>query len=525
MFCPDTQHQASICGVIVVRRHVWVFIVIAVLLVDAGAVGFIFHAFRATAQNRAHAAKERIAKSAPATGQPKGKRLVDLIAAQQAAGKPIHTSADFKQLIIDWNRKTYTEVYKQYGQRSPKWDEQVFHMFEKCDEYCSDLAPQPDPRAFIESAKPLYDTACKDAAVQDCIALALELAGDPAGAEPHLRAALEAFPASKYCRGQSWPTAIALAEVCHRLGGLKDQEVQKWVALGQKWALEAAEAPPLLPGAQRIMWRSLDSCLNDFYGQTPRIDEALLADKKADQWLAHMAAAEIEIRQGWTARGGDAASKVTAEGWKGFGEHLDKAREHLLKAYELHPEFPEAAGRMITITMAGYGVRGVSERDWFNRAAEAELDNDDVYWRYVTCLLPRWGGNTDAIYDLGVECLETKRYDIALPEYLLWLIAYMDRDEGASYWTRPGVYDKLKEMCQGAIAEPKQEKRHTYMKTVWAVIAWRCGQYQDARRLLEELGNKASASPSMDYFHKPLSAIRNEVYQHTGGKPKGEGGK
>ncbi|NLI00406.1 MAG: hypothetical protein GX446_13050 [Chthonomonadales bacterium] len=113
--------------------------------------------------------------------------------------------------------------------------------------------------------------------------------------------------------------------------------------------------------------------------------------------------------------------------------------------------------------------------------------------------------------------------DIALPEYLLWLLAYMERSEGVSYWERPGVYENLKQMCEGAIAEPKQAKRHTQMKTVWAVLAWRCGQYQDARRLLDELGPKAIPQPSMDYFQKPLSAIRNEVYQHTGGKVKGEG--
>lgn len=505
------------------RRHVWVFVVIGVLLVDAVAIVFVVHAFRHTAANRAAAVQERIASRAPATGQPKGKRLVDIIAARQAAGKPIRTSADYKAMVIEWNRKTYTDLYKQSDHRNPKWDDQALALFDRLGEYLAETVPQPDTRAFIAAARALQDTECKDAAVQDAIGLAFEIAGEPANAEPHLRAALEAFPDSRYCRARTWATAIGLAEVCYRLGGAKVAESRKWAETAQKWALEAAEQPFAVEGAQRLYLHWLTNYLDDLSGQKPRIDEALLADKKADPWIAQMIAADAQIDEAWADRGGDVASNVTAEGWKGFAEHLNKARGYLLKAYELHPEFPEAAGRMITVTMGGCGARGISERDWFNRAAEAELDNDDVYWRYVNALLPRWGGSTDAIYDLGVECVETKRSDIALPEYLLWLLAYMERSEGVSYWERPGVYDNLKQMCEGAIAEPKQAKRHTQMKTVWAVLAWRCGQYQDARRLLDELGPKALPQPSMDCFQEPLSAVRNEVYQHTGGKPKGEG--
>jgi len=103
-----------------VRRHVWVFVVVGVLLVDVVAIVFVVHAFRQTAANRAAAAQERIAKRAPATGQPRGKRLVDIIAARQAAGKPIRISAGYKAMVIEWNRKTYTDLYKQSGRRDPE---------------------------------------------------------------------------------------------------------------------------------------------------------------------------------------------------------------------------------------------------------------------------------------------------------------------------------------------------------------------------------------------------------------------
>ena len=57
----------------------------------------------------------------------------------------------------------------------------------------------------------------------------------------------------------------------------------------------------------------------------------------ADPWIALLADAEAERLAAWRGRGGGFANSVTEEGWRGFAEHLEKAKAKALKAHELHP--------------------------------------------------------------------------------------------------------------------------------------------------------------------------------------------
>lgn len=162
--------------------------------------------------------------------------------------------------------------------------------------------------------------------------------------------------------------------------------------------------------------------------------------------------------------------------------------------------------------MGQCGEPGVSVRDWFNRAACAQLDYGDAYSNIATALLPRWGGSHDALYDPGVECLETKRFDTAAPEFVFGAVRMIQDQDQVDYWTRPGVYDNLKALFQGALAEPSQAGRRRELRAIWAIVAWRCGKPDEARRLLDELGDKEGESVAKEYFGPLFSQVKEELY-------------
>lgn len=61
------------------------------------------------------------------------------------------------------------------------------------------------------------------------------------------------------------------------------------------------------------------------------------------KWLALKLQGAMEIEEAWKARGSGWANTVTPEGWKGFEDHLVKARAALTQAWKLHPQRPPRA--------------------------------------------------------------------------------------------------------------------------------------------------------------------------------------
>ena len=100
----------------------------------------------------------------------------------------------------------------------------------------------------------------------------------------------------------------------------------------------------------------------------------------ADPWIALLADAEAERLAAWRGRGGGFANSVTEEGWRGFAEHLEKAKAKALKAHELHPEFPDAAVLLLDIA-APQCDRAETDR-WFAEVLLREVDNSDAWGTY-----------------------------------------------------------------------------------------------------------------------------------------------
>jgi hypothetical protein len=133
------------------------------------------------------------------------------------------------------------------------------------------------------------------------------------------------------------------------------------------------------------------------------------------EWVKHYAVGKTEIQIAWRARGNGMGPSVTAEGWKGFGEHLAIAGRELKKAWQLKPDRPEAATEMIGVAMAGYPEEGDDMRAWFDRAIAAQMDYPWAYEKMTYGLRPRWSGSLDQMLAFGISCARTGRYDTKIP--------------------------------------------------------------------------------------------------------------
>ncbi|MDH7501935.1 MAG: hypothetical protein QHJ82_04360 [Verrucomicrobiota bacterium] len=79
-----------------------------------------------------------------------------------------------------------------------------------------------------------------------------------------------------------------------------------------------------------------------------------------------------KLIEAWKARGSGWANTVTPEGWKGFEDHLAKARAALTQAWKLHPQRPLAPCCMVTVAMGDSDAN--ETRIWFDRAIEGQID-------------------------------------------------------------------------------------------------------------------------------------------------------
>ncbi|MEM9657618.1 MAG: hypothetical protein AAF961_04580, partial [Planctomycetota bacterium] len=220
--------------------------------------------------------------------------------------------------------------------------------------------------------------------------------------------------------------------------------------------------------------------------------EDALAYEEQSPWLVNMIGGKYHKNAAWDARGSGWAADVTDEGWQAFEEHIEQARECYRRAWEANPSRPEAPAAMIGVAMGSSPSAMREMRLWFDRAVQAELNHLHAYTSLLNGMLPRWHGDHDAMYQFGVECASTRRYDTDVPFILckaVWRICQDDQNPlGNRYWQRPGLYQQVRTICQGYIdREPGPTPYANWWKTVWFGAAYLAGRWDEARELLDEI--------------------------------------
>jgi hypothetical protein len=174
---------------------------------------------------------------------------------------------------------------------------------------------------------------------------------------------------------------------------------------------------------------------------SPAVLAAFEKTPSIDPWLTLMLRGEIARKEAWQMRGKGWANTVTDEGWKGFNEGITLARKSFEEAWQLHPEFPNAATKMIEIC----GCSGGNMRLWFDRAVAIELDRPLPYVMYVWYTRPRWGGSMEEMEAFAEACYQTQRHDTRVPlnyAIIMFQIAEELKCDPKMIFTRPDVYKK-----------------------------------------------------------------------------------
>lgn len=217
-------------------------------------------------------------------------------------------------------------------------------------------------------------------------------------------------------------------------------------------------------------------------------------------WLKDYVKGEHHILAAWESRGSSVAARVTNEGWRGFTTHLRQARECLTRSWEAH-RHPLIATKMITVCMGDSRNPPGEMRLWFDRAIRERADYSRAYEAYLYGIEPKWHGSDAALAAFGKACLETKRFDLDVPGFLL--SAHTSKsDFGRSYWSSrtPQELADLDtlfqgyENCPSRDAETRKEDRSTA-----AVIWFACGREDKMEANLKLLNFEVDPTPIKTY--------------------------
>lgn len=179
---------------------------------------------------------------------------------------------------------------------------------------------------------------------------------------------------------------------------------------------------------------------------------------------------------------------------RGLAE-LEKACDCLQRSYEANPRRPEAAAMMISLSTDF--KRPLSEaRMWFDRAISACADFDDAYVHYRKALAPTHGGSEDLQEAFAHSCLNTGRFDTAIPKSYLLIHGDLGKQttDSARYWAEftSEEIGELEEMFAGYRgALPPHIYRSHYPG--WEIGVWHaCGQNDKLVRAYEEFAEPLS---------------------------------
>ncbi len=321
--------------------------------------------------------------------------------------------------------------------------------------------------------------------------------------------------------------------------GASGQRLPQWPERRRE-AIELAAArvgdETIGPEKQRIVLYELSiflpaEILPDQWQDAEALHEACQKQPKADPWTLHIIAGHYYRMLAWHHHvdqwGGDMRDLADIEAAEPFLENMRKAADHYAAAFKLHPEFPEAAANLIEPAGAGVGDR--TSRQWFDEAVAAQMDYLPAYDKLKMALQPGWvGGGPDEMYRFGCECADTERYDTDVPFVLLRVVDSVNNSEGRSgneMSARSEVYAKIKRVLEGMAGDPSRADgrrlrlARSSVMSIHAAVAQRAGEYADARRLLDELGDRLDREAYGDWcVHPELSIAKTYAFSGAGGE-------
>jgi hypothetical protein len=225
----------------------------------------------------------------------------------------------------------------------------------------------------------------------------------------------------------------------------------------------------------------------------------------------------FHISAAWHARGGGNADTVTEEGWKRFEQHLKQAETHLRRGWKADGSDARLPTEMLTVAIGRGFERGEMET-WFERAMKADTNNVDACERKLSYLEPKWHGSAEQVLAFGRKCAASGQWGgsvpLILPEAHRRVASYLGGAELRDYWANPAVWTEIRSCYEAfALRSPKQ----TAFLQQYAWFAYRCGQWQELRRLVDRMGPVNYA-----YFggRKAYDRMIQDLEEHSGAEAR-----
>ena len=438
-------------------------------------------------------------------------------AAKEYKAKPIpsgpaaRTWKDYNKIAKRHNDRVIIGSYKQMGIKNSKWDTAALSFLDGYARWYSESPDRLDFKEVIAQGKAAVDAGCNDPIVLTCLGCMMVASKQYSDAEPLLKSGLDGFSKNtKLPRDIARLAPIYLLSVHTQMSDLMPSDDKAWRKLAIKWTAESVSDGSYLPDETRVMYRYLYMNQEDFFKKDFRaLYEAVKSVPKPNKYFTDVPGGELEIKEAWDARGTNYSYAVTEENWEKFAKHLGVACKLLTRAWKLHPDYPEAPTSMITVTKAGHANPGDTLRMWFDRAVAAQLDYGYAYDDYQTALLPRWHGSVEELYDFGVECLKTKRFDVGVPFRFHWMLLTVQSESNGrwDYWQKPETIKYLAELYDG-IEKADYFKDKALYPSLRAAAAVCCGRNDEAKQMLEKLGDKVRKDVFYYYFQMPYDIAK-----------------
>lgn len=421
-------------------------------------------------------------------------------AATSAPASP-YTDREFALDKLAFEKEAWLDTYQKVGHHDPAWDADAVEFLSQYCRYRAyltvwpPLVPPDVPTAeqVDRLGAALVAKKCDDLQVLGAYGLVQIALGRGQKGCDILRTPLRRMTPDKH-------PAANIAFIAHHLK-LNEKFWQPWERAAVDQALErhcarmACNFPPAR-GQRYVRLLRLHDLLNHRPELEAAVVAALIKSPSADAWLQAVLTGERETHLAWGDRGAGTADTVPERGWRGFAEHLEKARERLTMAWTVDPSTPGAADSMITVAMGQAGQGGDDVRTWFDRALAAKADDtwalSGILWAYR----PRWGGSHRKMFELGQEFAAGARFDTQIPWWLVVAVNEIARDRAgdavdpANAAPDDEFYDALEPVFAGYARALPTPAARDWVASQHAAIAWRSGRLADVRRLLDSLGDR-----------------------------------
>lgn len=416
-------------------------------------------------------------------------------AAIARAGAPIplgpdsRTWRDFIPEHSDWTERRVIRPFAARAKGEPWGDDAVAFLREVGTWWFGVWRDSTEEPRYLERGEALLKAGCDDPLIRFIVAwLTFQIHHDWLEVLEDCERAVAEFdqrgtpPAAARLAGVETTILYKRARKDKRLAAL-----DKWIT---RWTRQAIEAGDYAGEDAKILAHHvLLPGWDDHLERNPEAIEALFREADVAEWLRCAVLGAVETKKAWRDRGAGWAYKVTEEGWRGFFEHLGKAAPLLRRSWELRPDCPQAASKMIAVVMGGGGEPGETERLWFDRAVAAQFDYAPAYHAMAWALRPRWGGSHEEMLAFGRACLCTKRFDTLVPLFYLEILNDIckERKDWRTLYRDPQIAREVMDLNRALLEAPTRKQEIPGRLSQIVVNGWLCGDLDEARRALERL--------------------------------------